>query len=373
MVFHKAVKYAVWLLVAIFVGGSVLGMVLGQPVFLTYVETGSMSPTLEPGDGFVAIPISATGGVETGDVIVFQAKHLDGGGLVTHRVVGTTDGGYVTLGDGNPFPDQSVGEPPVSRDRVVAKALQVNGEVVVIPNLGGYATGMRNAVETGQRRLSITLGTRLVLGWEGLLLIGSLLMVAYGLVSKRMRGVGRKRERSGVRTKGGSSANAYTFLFILLVVGASTTSMLGAAHTDTYRVRTTDTETATYTVSNGVVPSTVVLVNETAGIVPENTLVRLGPMERRNVSVTISSTPGGVGTSRTLSEYRYPTVLPPSLVAYLHFLDPRLAILAVDAVLAIIYLFLGVALLGTGRIRNRSRSRDLPLTAQIKRFVRGGP
>ena len=34
----------------------ILGSVLGQPITLGYVETESMSPTLEPGDGFIAVP-----------------------------------------------------------------------------------------------------------------------------------------------------------------------------------------------------------------------------------------------------------------------------------------------------------------------------
>jgi hypothetical protein len=38
-------------------------------VDLTYVETGSMEPTLEPGDGFVAIPAELAGPIDEGDVI----------------------------------------------------------------------------------------------------------------------------------------------------------------------------------------------------------------------------------------------------------------------------------------------------------------
>jgi signal peptidase len=48
-------------LVAVLVGA---GSVLGQPILLSYVETGSMEPTLEPGDGFAAISTAVTSPVE---------------------------------------------------------------------------------------------------------------------------------------------------------------------------------------------------------------------------------------------------------------------------------------------------------------------
>lgn len=88
----------------------IAGAVLGQPIFLSYVETGSMDPTLSPGDGFIAIPNAVAGSVEEGDIITFRAQTLHGGGLTTHRVVGKTEHGYITKGDANPFTDQDSGE-----------------------------------------------------------------------------------------------------------------------------------------------------------------------------------------------------------------------------------------------------------------------
>ncbi|KPN31210.1 signal peptidase I [Halolamina pelagica] len=125
------------------VASLLLGQVLGTPVLLGYVETGSMEPTLEPGDGFVAVPAAVTGDVEEGDVIVFRAEELQGGGLTTHRVVGETERGYITRGDANPFTDQDGNEPPVKEGQIVAEALQIGGSVVVIPNLGTLVTGLQ--------------------------------------------------------------------------------------------------------------------------------------------------------------------------------------------------------------------------------------
>jgi len=51
-VFTKSLTVA---MVAV-VGLLVLGAMLGQPVLRSYVETGSIAPTLEHGHGFVAVP-----------------------------------------------------------------------------------------------------------------------------------------------------------------------------------------------------------------------------------------------------------------------------------------------------------------------------
>lgn len=146
----------------------VAGAILGQPVLLSYVETGSMEPTLSSGDGFIAIPNAVAGSVEEGDVITFRAQTLHGGGLTTHRVVGKTERGYITRGDANPFTDQDGGEPPVKDAQIVAQALQVGGTVVVIPYLGGVITGIQDVLSTVQQRLALFFGTKALLGVRGL-------------------------------------------------------------------------------------------------------------------------------------------------------------------------------------------------------------
>ncbi|MFC6875175.1 signal peptidase I [Halobellus marinus] len=146
----------------------ILGSVLGQPILLGYVETDSMSPTLEPGDGFIAVPVQIDSSVSTGDVIVFRAEELQGGGLTTHRVVDDTERGFITKGDANPFTDQSDEEPPVKRAQIVATAFQVNGHVVVIPSLGTAVEGIQSILSTVQRQLAILLDLSALAGTRGL-------------------------------------------------------------------------------------------------------------------------------------------------------------------------------------------------------------
>ncbi|MFC6975369.1 signal peptidase I [Halomicroarcula sp. GCM10025709] len=115
------------MVVVLFLVSMVVGQLLGQPVLLGYVTTGSMQPTLDPGDGFVAIPAALAGPVDEGDVVTFRAEEIQGGGLTTHRVVDRTDRGYVTRGDNNPFTDQDGGEPPVTDAQIVAVVWQPGG------------------------------------------------------------------------------------------------------------------------------------------------------------------------------------------------------------------------------------------------------
>ena len=156
-------------LVVLAIVALLAGQFLGQPVLLGYVETGSMAPTLNPGDGFVAVPAALAGPIDEGDVVTFRAEELQGGGLTTHRIVGQTDRGYVTKGDANPFTDQDGSEPPVKRPQIVAVALQVGDGVVTLPNLGVAVTGVRAGFTEAQRLLAVTLGTRALLGTQVLI------------------------------------------------------------------------------------------------------------------------------------------------------------------------------------------------------------
>ena len=132
--------------VAVLVVVFVLLSSFGQIAPLSYVNSGSMSPALSTGDGFVAVPAPVADDPEPGDVVVYRSETIEAGELVTHRVVGETDDGYVTRGDANPVTDQQAGEPPVTRDRIVAQALSVDGDVVALPGLGWGSMWLRDLV-----------------------------------------------------------------------------------------------------------------------------------------------------------------------------------------------------------------------------------
>lgn len=135
-----------WRTIAVLIVAFVLLSSLGQIAPLSYVNSGSMAPTLSTGDGFVAVPAPIADEPQPGDVVVYRSEQIESGGLVTHRVVAETDDGYVTKGDANPVTDQQAGEPPVSRDRIVGQALTVNGEVFALPGLGSVSMWLRDLV-----------------------------------------------------------------------------------------------------------------------------------------------------------------------------------------------------------------------------------
>ncbi|MEF8815067.1 MAG: S26 family signal peptidase, partial [Halovenus sp.] len=66
------------LAVVVVVLSLLLGQFLGQPILLSFVETGSMEPTIDTGDGFVAIPTELAGDIDQGDVVVFRAEEIQG-------------------------------------------------------------------------------------------------------------------------------------------------------------------------------------------------------------------------------------------------------------------------------------------------------
>ncbi len=77
------------------------------------IMSGSMSPTIHPGDVLAYAPYRGTALVE-GTIIVFEDPGRPDV-LVAHRVFGVnTDGTYVTKGDANPLPDST----PVPSDHI---------------------------------------------------------------------------------------------------------------------------------------------------------------------------------------------------------------------------------------------------------------
>jgi len=110
---------------------AVVSLAVGVPARVGYVTSGSMTPTLTPGDGFVVVTVDDP---ETGDIVTYRSPER--GGLVTHRVVAETPDGYVTKGDANPSTDQAAGLAPVDDAQVVGTVLAVGGHPVVLPGLG---------------------------------------------------------------------------------------------------------------------------------------------------------------------------------------------------------------------------------------------
>jgi signal peptidase len=377
MSLRRLIELGVTIAVAIVIVSLIAGNLIGQPILLSYVETGSMEPTLNPGDGFVAIPTEVAGPIEEGDVVTFEAQEIQGGGLTTHRVVGETDRGYVTRGDANPFTDQEGDEPPVRSEQIVAVAWQPGGTVLAIPHLGTAVGGLQNAMETVQRQLAALLGTRALLGTQGLAyLIFGLSMALYALDAYFSD---PSRERSRERDTG-TSARLYVGLMALALVLGATAAMAGPAGSEEYTVVSAEFESdrplvipqgesnsITYPVGNGgLVPVVVFLEPGSEAVDVRPRELQLGSRSIANATVTLSAPPETGAYRRYVGQHRYLAVLPVPVIRGLHAVHPWLPVAVIDTLLAVPFYLLGVRLVGTGRVR--SRSRDKPsLVARLRR------
>ncbi len=366
---RRTLGFVVELLAVVALGSLVLGAALGQPVLLSYVETGSMAPTMQPGDGFVAVPAQVAGPVEEGDVVVFRAKEVQGGGLTTHRVVDETERGLITRGDANPFTDQDGGEPPVKDAQVIATALRVNGQVVTIPHLGTVVTGVGGALSWVQRRAAVLLGTRALLGTQGLaylLLVASAGLYAVDVYRERTT---RRRSREDARRETGRDTRLVVGAMAAALVLAATAAMVVPTGTQEYGVVSAEFDserptvvpvgestTVEYPVANGgTLPVVTYVEPASEGVAVDGRRQRVEPGETATARVTLSAPDETGFYRRYVAEHRYLAVLPVGVIDTLYGVHPWLPVVVVDAVVGVPFYLLGVRLVGTGRVRSRSR------------------
>jgi signal peptidase len=350
-----------------------VGSVLGQPVLLGYVETDSMQPVLDSGDGFIAIPSALTGDVHVSDVIVYDAEKIHGGGLVTHRVVDVTDVGYITKGDANPVSDQDGNEPPVKDVQIVAEALQVGGHVVVVPHLGTVVTGVRDVISTIQQWLAGLFGTRSLLGIRGLAYLFFVITILIYVGDALREQEDRQRTRSRTRQRDtGMDARLIMGAFAALLIFGSTVAMVAPAGPQQFEIVSTEFQSSrpnviptgesksqTYTIPNsGFVPVYVFLepASEDIAVHPREMIIQ--GHNSVNATVTLSAPPQTGYYRRFLVTHHYLAVLPLSTIRTLYHLHPWAPIIAIDALIGGGFYLLGITLVGTGRIRNRSRDRS---------------
>ena len=361
----------------------VVGQLTGQPVLLGFVTSESMSPTLEAGDGFVAVPAAAAGDIEPGDVIVFDAVELQGGGLTTHRVVDVTDNGYITQGDNNPFRDQEGDEPVVTDDRVVATALQVNGQVIRIPGFGTGIEAVRGVAESAQTTVAGALGVETV---DSRTLSG--LFVAVGLVlllvvfADDLRG-GHERDRTRSRSRfddSGIDGRWIALVLAFLILIPANAAMFAPTGTQQVVVDGDNlpggtapgetVETDLTAENNGLITMLVLL--ETAS--PDGEL-RGGELAvprggSATATLAVTAPPPGEQAVVTVSEHRYFLVVPPTVIVRLHSIHPLVAAGAFNVLVLGSVLTLVGAAFGFKQKRVRSRARGISIRAEIRRLLR---
>jgi len=369
----QTVRTQLWRLLAVgaVVSCAILiaGNVLGVPLLLGFVETGSMEPTIRTGDGFVALPTAITGSPSVGDVVVFDAQELEGGGLTTHRIVDETAEGYITQGDNNHAADQEGREPPVADEQIVAIAWQPDGAVLTVPQIGTAAMAVQSTLSGASHQLSSRLGIGTgPSGGPPLLLIAGVGLVTLSFVLEYRSTESRDRSRSSpVRVDPRIVLLAVGLVVCLAAVGAmgsmSTTTEMSiiSAEYDSDRpdvIPTGETESQPYTVSNGgLLPVVSVLdsTDDAVEIPDRSTVVSGGSSEAVPVEITAPTATGYYG--HEVTEYRYFGVLPPQLIVVLHAIHPTVAMAAVTVTLGGVVMLPLVLLGASSTVRTRSRDR----------------
>ncbi len=346
----------------------VAGNVLGVPLLLGFVETGSMEPTIRAGDGFVTLPTAIAGSPAAGDVVVFEAEALDGGGLTTHRIVEETSEGYITQGDNNHAADQEGREPPVADEQIVAVAWQPGGEVVTVPGLGTAAMAVQSTLSGAGHQLSSQLGIGSAGPANGppLLLIAGVGLIVLSFVLDWRSADSRDRSRSTpVRVSPRTVVLAVGLVVCLATFGAmssmatTTDVSIISAEYDSDRpdvVPTGETESQPYTVSNGGLLPVVSVLESTddAVEIPDGpTVVSGGDADDVPVAITAPTETGYY--SHELTEYRYFGVLPARVIVGLHTIHPAAAMTAVTVTIGGIVLFPLAMLAAASTARSRSR------------------
>ena len=386
MKLRSSVSTALTILFVAAVIAMLVGQQLGQPILLGFVVTGSMSPTLEPGDGFVAIPPAFAGEVEEGDVVTFDARELQGGGLTTHRIVGETDEGYVTQGDANPFTDQDGPEPPVQESQIAAVAWQFDDEIVTIPYLGTVAMALQGAVGTLIGLLGVVPGGDSISdGNAGSLMIGGgVLLLLYSFASDLFGG----DKRSGTdrsRSRGGAMrASVILGVILLLILVPATASMVVPSGTNDVTIVSSQspsenptvierggTQTLEYNVSNnGYIPLVVLIEPASTGVEVERTTHVLYRGQSADTTATLFA-PEETGVYyRAVSERQYIGILPASMIVALHGIHPWVAIAVIDGVIALLVAGLFAVAIGFRPLRFRESNRDTTLADAVRRKVR---
>ena len=379
-----AVTRVVMVLLVVVLLSLVLGQLFGQPTLLAYVDSGSMEPTIDEGDGFVAIPAAVAGPPTEGDVITFHAEEIEGGGLTTHRVVDETADGYVTRGDANPFTDQDGGEPQVTEDRIVATALQVGGTVVTVPHLGTGIEGIQavvfGTVVTGIDALG--LDTDVSPGTVGVWIfaLGALLFAA-SFRSDDDAGPERDMSRSMEDADGVNGRTVAILLLVVVLVPANAAMIVPGGPTDvvidgdevadTEGVDPGDTVEAEFDAHNGGLITLLLVFEPTdddVAVEPDSLGVPVGEMATATVSAPAPEP--GVERTITIEEHRYLVVMPEGALTWLHSASPYAALAALNLFIGGAFVGFVGGLIGFNQIRFRDTSRSIPLTVRIKRRLR---
>ena len=352
----KFLEYFLILAVSVFVVGSILGALLDRPVFISYVYSDSMTPTINKGDLFFMNPFSRSANV--GDIIVFHLR----GSWTVHRVVAIVEDGYITKGDNNVATDQQEGRAlPVSKDKIAGKVIAIGNSPLKIPQLGTYI----------QKEIS---GRNKMFLAAAMIIIGAL---AFTGEPKH------KRKRPKFIKIKFKTLYILTSAFLLIMLSVSIFASWQMFPME-YAVTSAGGQREGWvlpgsmfereiTIKNGnFYPMTYYLEPQSRRISSiSETHFELGPQEEETVKVTISAPEETSLFTDKVRVNAYIPLLPESIIGSLYGVNPVLPVFAIlfetSAFLGVLYFISGIGNEDVLKIRNKRSS----LLRQIKMEVFG--
>ena len=380
-IFIRAVGFLMFILVI----SLIIGQAVGHPVFISYATSGSMEPTIGTNDGYILIPTEVSGPIKPGDIVVFRAKEIHGGGLAVHRIIRETSRGYVTQGDANSFTDQSTGEPPVKNAQIVGTVPELGGSVFIIPQFGLAITETRSVTSDIQVQVARALGTSQFYGDNGLIYLFFIGTIVYYVGStyrdwstKDAKGDVNRYQRMGVRPE--FVIRVCTAILLIsataaMIVPAGTEEFgVVSANFDSDRPDVIETggskERTHFVGNNGFLPVIAYIEPASDGVEVEPQEVRVEGRSVTNATVTLHAPPETGYYRRFIVEHRYLALLPQPVIHGLYQIHPWAPIVAIDALIGVPFYLIGITLVGTGPVRQRTSSRDTSTAVQLTRLVR---
>ncbi len=304
----------VWRAVVLTLFGVVLLFGFIAPGAAPLSVTSPVSDSMEPTAPQHSLVVVTSGGVTTGDILLFETPERDRS--VLHRAVGEADTGYITQGDANELPDQAFGMTPVSPDQIDGSVLTIAGHPVIIPYVGGVLT---NPV--------------VLLGLWGLLALSLLYTTQLGGVSRGSVATTHIRKYAVV-------------LALIIVVAIPVTTGLSAITVQTEIVTSTTASPSSPSIAApGDVSERTVSVSSPFFALLHTPVVVEGDVTLQDTSssnggrvkrITVQNNPSNVPTVHegSVTVYTYPRVLPGAVMKPIDTIHPVLGSFVSSLVIA---------------------------------------
>lgn len=306
-------------------------------LFIGYVETISMEPTINAGDGYVSLPSLFTTSPSQGDLIIFESREGDAD-MTVHRIESVSEDGFITRGDNNIATDQEGGEPVVTPEQVVGKPVTIGGSPITIPGYAIFATTTQSWVQSIITQLGLTQNPR---AQSMLVILGfGLLFMLIGIAD----GVRASENKTTTRTVTRPFIDSRIILLIILVIvifPLLTASVLQFDTTETtieveeggsgsQSIDPGENQTIELNVENNQFVPTAIIVdaaNDEDHISPSALAIRYGQSATTEYTITAPTEEGRY--VRTHTQHHYPHILPVTVISLLHGISPILALGAI--------------------------------------------